>query len=290
MTQITDFILKYLLNPDTFFGALTYGVVILIIAIILARLIRHGVSDSIKPTHWQPVDRTAMTFISQLAQIGVYLLALVAYFHLIPALHSLGTVLLTGVSVTSIIIGLAAQNTLGNLIAGVSIVLYRPIEIGERVQVSAPTGLETGNIESLNLGYSVLRTLDNRRVIIPNSIMANSVLINLSRTDTRTVASIPITIGHAADIDQARQILLEIGKNQHLAQEVIGCPVTKLEPNTITMNLTAWCANPGDIFSFQTDVLEQTAKRFAAAGIELISPKPLKVVNVRENPVEGSGG
>ena len=144
-----------------------------------------------------------MTFISQLAQIGVYLLALVAYFHLIPALRSLGTVLLTGVSVTSIIIGLAAQNTLGNLIAGVSIVLYRPIEIGERVQVSAPTGLETGNIESLNLGYSVLRTPDNRRVIIPNSIMANSVLVNLTRNDARTISSVPVIIGHAKDIDQA---------------------------------------------------------------------------------------
>jgi small conductance mechanosensitive channel len=124
------------------------------------------------------VDRTTINF---LAQIGVWLFAFISYAHLVPALASLGTAWLAGVSVISVIMGLAAQNTLGNLIAGISLILYRPFKVGDRLQITAPTGLETGTVESLNLGYTVLKTDDNRRVVVPNSAMASQTTINLTR-------------------------------------------------------------------------------------------------------------
>src|SRR5581483_1757058 len=113
-------------------------------------------------------------------------------------LRSLGTAFLTGVSIASVVIGLAAQNTLGNLIAGFSLVLYRPFQIGDRVQITAPTGLETGDVETLTLGYTVLRTFDNRRIVVPNSAMASQVMINLTSIDPRVMAVVPIGIGYAS--------------------------------------------------------------------------------------------
>lgn len=71
--------------------------------------------------------------------------------------RALGISLLTGVIVASVVIGLAAQNTLGNLIAGVSLLLYRQFQLGDVAQVTAPTGLETGTVERLTLGYTTLR-------------------------------------------------------------------------------------------------------------------------------------
>lgn len=68
-------------------------------------------------------DRTMAIFLTQLVQIGIYLMALIFYAHLIPVLRSVGTALLTGASIVSIVIGLAAQNALGNLIAGISLLL-----------------------------------------------------------------------------------------------------------------------------------------------------------------------
>ena len=97
-----------------------------------------------------------------------------------PALHGLGTAWLTSAGVAAVVVGMAAQNTLGNLIAGVSLVLYRPFHLGDQLQVSAPSGLETGIVENISLGYTILRTGDERRLVIPNNLMASQTIVNLS--------------------------------------------------------------------------------------------------------------
>lgn len=93
----------------------------------------------------------ALGFLKGVASVAIRVAVLVAYAHLIPALRNLGTALLAGASVISIVLGLAAQSTLGNLIAGFALLLYRPFRVGDRLQVSAPTGVETGTVESLAL-------------------------------------------------------------------------------------------------------------------------------------------
>ena len=104
---------------------------------------------------------------------------------MIPALRALGTGLLTGASVASVIVGLAAQSTLGNLIAGFALLLYRPFQLQDVVQVTAPGGPETGVVEDLTLGYTILRTPDNRRIVVPNNTMASGVMVNLTAADDR---------------------------------------------------------------------------------------------------------
>ena len=64
--------------------------------------------------------------------------------------------------ISAVVIGLAAQSTLGNLVAGVSITIYRPFRLGDTLQVTAPTGTETGCVEAISLGYTTLRTGDGR--------------------------------------------------------------------------------------------------------------------------------
>src|SRR5262249_54928238 len=124
-------------------------------------------------------------FLTQLSQALVYISSLVLYAHLVPVLRQVGTALLTGVSIASVVIGLAAQNTLGNVIAGFSLLLYRPFRIGDRLQVASPSGLATGTVESLSLGYTMIRTEDGRKVIVPNSTMATQVTVNLNEVHTR---------------------------------------------------------------------------------------------------------
>jgi small-conductance mechanosensitive channel len=133
--------------------------------------------------HHGLVDRTAAPFVVQLLRVLLYVIALLLYVHLIPGLRGIGTALLAGAGVASIVLGLAAQNTLGNLIAGMTLLLYRPFQVGDRVQVTAPTGLETGVVQVITLGYTILRTENNRRIVVPNSAMANQVTVNLTSVD-----------------------------------------------------------------------------------------------------------
>jgi small-conductance mechanosensitive channel len=169
-----------LLDPSSLAGALLYAVLFFVAAAVVARAIRTAIRRLLAHSDHALVDRTGIEFVTQLSQVLVYLCALVLYAHLVPALRHLGTALLAGVSVASVVIGLAAQNTLGNVIAGFALLLYRPFRIGDRVQVAAPSGLITGTVETLSLGYTVIRADDGRKVIVPNSTMATQVTVNVN--------------------------------------------------------------------------------------------------------------
>ena len=87
--------------------------------------------------------------------------------------------LLASASVLSIVLGIAAQSTLGNLIAGVALLFYRPFGIGDVLIMNTPTGKETGTVKEFSLGYTKLLTDDGRWIIAPNSVVIASVLIRV---------------------------------------------------------------------------------------------------------------
>jgi small-conductance mechanosensitive channel len=163
----------------TWIGALFYGVVLLLLALLVGRAIRAGEARIIREGHLG--DATAVAFFGQLLRAIVLLAAVVLYAHVIPPLRALGTALLAGVSIASLIIGLAAQSTLGNLVAGLVVVLYRPFSLGQRVQVGSPVGVQTGTVERLTLGYTVLRGDEGQNIVVPNSVMTTQVVVNLGR-------------------------------------------------------------------------------------------------------------
>ena len=269
MTILNRILQGDLVNPATPFGVLFYLLLFLLIAGLVSRVLRLTVNKVLEEDKSGRIDRTAASFLTQLAQIIIYLLALIFYANLIPALRSLGTALLAGVSVASIVIGLAAQNTLGNLIAGISILLYRPFQVGDRMQVTAPTGLETGTVESLTLGYTILRTYDGRRIVVPNSAMAIQITVNLTAVDPRVMAIVPMSISYDSDIGKARQVLIELAQATPMVQEVISCPVTQVGDSKIVLSLQAWCRDPEAAKQVEFAIYEQSKKRFDQEGIKI---------------------
>lgn len=168
-------------DPSTAVGAAFYGVLFLALAIITARLIRTTIARLERSAEGMYVDRTATLFLMQLAQAAVYVIAGILYAHLVPVLRALGTAMLAGASVASIVLGLAAQSTLGNLIAGVALLLYRPFHVGDRLQMTLPEGTVTAAVEALTLGYTFLQCDDHRRIVVPNSLMAGQITVHAPR-------------------------------------------------------------------------------------------------------------
>ncbi len=167
--------LANLFNPATLAGALVYALVFLALALLGVRLVRAFARRSAR--HFQ--DVAALNFVAQLAQVGMFLAALILYAQLVPALRAVGTALLTGVSVASVLVGLAAQSTLANLIAGLALLLYHPFKAGDRVQLTTPKGVETGTIVALTLGYTLLNNPAGEEIVVPNSVMISQVIILL---------------------------------------------------------------------------------------------------------------
>ncbi len=257
------------LDRNTYAGALLVAVVVAFCAWLAGRLVRLAVHRILTRPKHVPSDPTAIRFMGQFARAGVYVFALVIYARLIPGLDKFGTTVLASVGVLSVVFGMAAQNTLGNLIAGISLLLYRPFNIGDRLQVAAPTGLETGEVESLNLGYTVLRTADGRHVVIPNSAMAGQTSVNLSSSGARILCTVPITLSPDADIEHARKILMETAGQFSKPGDYVGCPVTAIGGSSITLTVQIQCDGFKAATDLKSNLLEAARKRFKADGIEL---------------------
>ena len=268
-------------DPSTLQGAFLFAVVFAFLAWLVGRTLRVAVQRMLAHDKHAHLDLMAVKFLAKLARYAVYVFAFAAYAHFIPALSGIGTASLTSIGMISLIVGFAAQNTLGNLIAGISLLLYRPFKLGDRLQVSAPAGLETGTVESLTLGYTLLKTDDNRRVVVPNSVMASQTNINLTTNDPRVICSVPIGISYDSDIEKARAILTQLAGRHPNAVKVCGCPVTQWGATGIVLTLDVWCADALTAITLKCDLLEQAIKCFAREGIG--HPLPLTTVILKDD-------
>lgn len=170
--------IHHLLDPTTVVGAILYGILIFVLAVVAGRLVQSW-TRRIATRPELGVDPTAVNFLGQFLRLFCFLLAVILYAHIVPSLNHVGSAMLASAGVVSLVIGLAAQNTLGQLIAGIALLLYRPFRIGDVLVVTAPTGKETGTVREFTLGYTKLQTEDARWIIVPNSVMASTTIVRV---------------------------------------------------------------------------------------------------------------
>jgi small-conductance mechanosensitive channel len=257
-------VLSYL-KPDTLLGALIYLVVALFVGMVLSRTLRTVVHAAL--TRKGHVDRTTITFMQQFGTVLIWVIVLILYAHLIPVLRSMGTALLAGASIASVVIGLAAQSTLGNLVAGISITIYRPFRLGDTIQVAAPTGTEIGVVETLSLGYTTLRTPDGRLIVVPNALAASQVSINLSSNYAPWPLTIVIRVSRDADVEAAQKLAVALAKETAGEQAVLGCFLTKVEATAAVLELRVRAPDAARRDTLREALLVKLAQRFKEAGL-----------------------
>ena len=260
------------LKPDTLLGALVYLVIFLGVAVILSRVLRTLVHAAM--TRQGHIDRTTISFFQQFGVALIWVIVLILYAHLIPVLRSMGTALLAGASIASVVIGLAAQSTLGNLVAGVSITIYRPFRLGDTIQVAAPTGTEIGVVEIITLGYTTLRTADGRLVVVPNALAATQVSINLGSTFSPWPVTISIRIGRDADLEAARKEALSIATETVGEAAVRGCFLTKLEATAAVLELRVQAPDAASRDTVRANLLSRLSQGFTQPGLSTGTERP----------------
>jgi small-conductance mechanosensitive channel len=132
--------------------------------------------------------------------IGVFSALLV-----IPQVRAVAAALLASSAVLGVIIGLAAQQTLGNFIAGLLIATTQPVRIGDRVSYAD----ESGVVEEIGLTYTFIRTTDRRRLVVPNNKLASDTIVNASIRSRETFAEVSVPVPLTADLDGAVEALRE---------------------------------------------------------------------------------
>jgi len=260
------------LKPNTLFGALVYLALCVCIALILARVLRTVVHAAM--TRKGHIDRTTISFMQQFGTALIWVIVLILYAHLIPVLRSMGTALLAGASIASVVIGLAAQSTLGNLVAGISITIYRPFRLGDTIQVAAPTGTEIGVVELISLGYTSLRTADGRIVVVPNALAASQVSINLGSTFAPWPINISIRVNRDADLEAARQEALKVAKETVGEAAVRGCFLTRVDATAAILELRAQAPDAGSRDAVRADLLAGLSQKFSSPELAIGTDRP----------------
>jgi small conductance mechanosensitive channel len=253
--------LLHTLRPDSLVGALFYLALFMALALLLTRGMRTAVRVAM--TRGGHLDRTTISFLQQISSALIWVGMLILYAHLIPELRAIGTALLAGASIASVVIGLAAQSTLGNLVAGISITIYRPFRLGDTLQVTAPTGTEIGVVDSISLGYTTLRSPDGRFVVLPNSLAASQVMINLSTTYVPGQMSISIRISRDADLEAARKLALDVARETVGEKAISGCFLTRMDSTAAVLDLRVLAPDASQRDPLRSSLVAQLAQRFS---------------------------
>ncbi|HIX16621.1 MAG TPA: mechanosensitive ion channel family protein [Candidatus Hungatella pullicola] len=165
----------------------------------------------------------------------------------------------------SIAIGLAIQESLANFAGGVLILVMKPFRVGDYII----TEDGEGTVQTIGLVYTVLSTVDNKQVVIPNGTLSNSPLTNVTAMDKRRV-DIIIGVDYNTDLKKAKEILNDIYHSHPCVRndEPIDIFVDNLGTSSITIGGRGW-VNSDDYWRTKWDITESIKERFDEAGINI---------------------
>jgi small-conductance mechanosensitive channel len=261
----------YLEYPLIIFSAFVCAYLLSVIATSTFNRLLTLASETLK------TDLTKFNFIKNAISFTIYVFFTILVCSSIPALRDMGNALFAGAGILAAIVGFASQQAFSNIISGIFIVIFKPFRVGDTIKI----GLDVfGTVEDITLRHVIIRNPENRRVIIPNSVISSQIIINSSIVDERVCGQFELTLDHHTDIDVAIQIIREEIRNHRdfldvRTEEDIenGQPEVKVQVvgiNQLGVEVRgyAWAKDAGTSFQMRTDLLRSIKERFDATGIE----------------------
>ncbi|AIC21921.1 MULTISPECIES: mechanosensitive ion channel family protein [Pseudomonas] len=215
-------------------------------------------------------DQALQGFISSLANVILKVLLVVSVASMIGVET---TSFVAAIGAAGLAIGLALQGSLANFAGGVLILLFRPFRIGDVIEAQGISG----TVDSIQIFHTVLRTGDNKTVIVPNGNLSNGIITNHNRQLTRKVI-FDVGVNYEADLQKAREVLLELAKDERvLADPEPVAVVSMLGDSAITLSLRVW-VKTADYWDVMFRFNELSRDRLKEAGIDI--PFPQRVIRV----------
>jgi small conductance mechanosensitive channel len=253
------------------FGGLLAGFAITLVAVYLVNKI--AIKSFQEIVRRQPKLETMLTITRRLIDLCIILLCMmIVIFTLFPEfLGVIGSVFVAA-GFASIVIGLAAQSSLSNIISGIITSISQPFSIGDALMFRD----EFCQVEDIRLMHTVLRTWDNRRLVVPNSVLQNEVIINYSMKDTSVLVPVFVQVSYESDIAKAMQIMTDLAARHPDCLTAEGLPSTvvmDLEDSGIKLRVLSRAKDQSTAFSMTRDLLSQIKREFDANGVEIPYPR-----------------
>lgn len=200
----------------------------------------------------------------------------------IPGLSTLMTSLLASGGILAVVLGLSAQDALGNMLSGIMIAVFKPFRVGDVVRYLSQD--VTGTIEEITLRHTVIRTYENKRVLIPNGTINKEIIENADFGDQRIQCVFLVGISYESDIETAMRLLQEEVKGlpdykdcrteEERAADTpeVVVRVSDFLDSAVQLRTVFWTESTAASFALKSDLYIAVKKRFAAEGIDIAYP------------------
>ncbi len=211
------------------------------------------------------MDETVQVMIRRLASATIYIIGLMLVILQIPQLHNLATAMLAGAGIAGLAIGFAAKDSLSNFTSGIFIAVFQPFRVGDLVDFKG----DYGQVEDLTLRHTIIRTWDNRRIIVPNNIMSTDSIINWSIREPDIIWTVDFKIKDISDIDRAREIIIHEARchPQVMANRDIKVLLTDMKKEELNLRLEMHLPGRNVAKGVGCDIREAVGKKFHQEGI-----------------------
>lgn len=263
------------------------AVFVFVMAFLLSLVLRKSLAKIRKFNEDNEIDNTKLIFIKNSLNFLIFTIAFIVVARTIPQLKDVGTSLLAGAGILAAIVGFASQAAFSNIVSGIFIVLFKPFRVGDIIAFK--DGL-TGSVIEITFRHTVIRDFENRRIIIPNTVISNETIINSSIDDERVLKHIYFSISYDSDVELAMRIIQEeiqshpnfidgrLPEEEHLP--LVPVMMMAWEASSIQLRANAWTMGASAAFTLRCDVLLSVKKRFEKEGVEI--PYPYQNVIIKK--------
>ena len=202
------------------------------------------------------------------AKLGVIFIVVLSVITLLQHFGVNVASLVVSLGVGSLAIGLAAQDTLANMFAGFTLMADRPFRVGDRIKLA--TG-EVGDVQEIGIRATLIRTLDETLLVVPNGALVKERVVNLSQPTRSVTTRVDLAVAHGSDLPRVRAILREAAlgsRYTHREREPVVL-VTRLADAGVNVQLVFWVRDYVEQGLAHSEVQEEIERRFRETGIAM---------------------
>lgn len=277
-----------------------YAVIKIVLVLILTRLLAMLLKFVLKKVENARARITkrpnyiGYKLLNNVLVIALYIAGAVVAVNQVPALSTAVTAILAGSGILAVALGFAAQESVGNLVSGVFISIFRPFDVGDRIQIRAQD--ITGYIEDITLRHTVIRTILGTRLIVPNSLMGSAVVENTNFKEGEPTRNfIDVDVSYGSDLSLAKRLMEEVVTAHPLytGPKPLTVFVRQFGASGIALRATMTTATVDDNFIACSEVRQQLKETFDANGVTIpfttVTISNLKEIVPRREPPEKQG-
>ncbi|MDR0862747.1 MAG: mechanosensitive ion channel family protein [Oscillospiraceae bacterium] len=277
-------IAEFFRNLPTYFEGNTPTAAVLIVRIATVAVLTFIIVASINSI-FRAVRRKRTVSGKNLSYLGLLRYTLLAAVYVVAisiivsgSAKSTFSTLIASSGFAAVVISIACQEPIGNMCSGVFIILSRPFQIGDVVRYIEQD--ITGTVEEITLRHTIIRTYENKRLVVPNGVMNKSVIENSTFTDGKVSFRLDFSVTYETNLEYAMELIADVVMYNTIRDGVpvppengdVNVTVASMGESGITLRVWVWAETVSESHKLKSDILFGVHRRFGDEGVQFAYP------------------